>query len=158
MCRSKQIFCGAKNFCPNFPKLSRKVVLWILPKNVLSQSWRPFLVWPPERYSFVFLQMLGDIFEVKQRWGPFFPRYSRILPRYFRILPRFSGISPKFSGIFPGFLTNQNFCGCACTPCLLHPLPPTPLFQGKVFGMFISTRTYHHQRFFLGRRVCLFSK
>ena len=115
MCRSKQIFCGAKNFCPNFPKLSRKVVLWILPKNFLSQRLRPFLVWPPERYSFVLLQMLGDIFEVKQRRGPFFPRYSGILPRYFRILPRFSGISPKFSGIFPGLLTNQNFCGCACT-------------------------------------------
>ena len=153
MCRSKQIFCGAKNFCPNFPKLSRKVVLWILPENFLSQRWRPFLVWPPERYSFVFLQMLGDIFEVKQRWGPFFPRYSRILPRYFRILPRFSGISPKFSGIFPGLLTNQNFCGCACTPCLLHHCS-----RAKCLGCLSLRLRIIINVFFLGRRVYFFSK
>jgi len=26
-CRSKQIFGGGKDFCPNFPKLSQKVVV-----------------------------------------------------------------------------------------------------------------------------------
>jgi len=44
----------------------------------------------------VFLQTLSGVFEAKQRWAPF--------------LPRFSGILPKFS-------TNQNFWGCAFTLC-----------------------------------------
>jgi len=48
----------------------------------------------------VLLQMLGTIFEAKQPWAPF--------------LPRFSGILPKFSNILPKFSTNQNFWGCAC--------------------------------------------
>jgi len=45
--------------------------------------------------SLVFLQTLGAIFEVKQRWAAFLPRFSVILSRYL--------------GILPGFSTNQNF-------------------------------------------------
>jgi len=54
-----------------------------------------FGVTSKKRSSFIFLQMLGAIFEVKQGWAPFLPR---------------------FSGILPGFSTNRNFWGCACTP------------------------------------------
>jgi len=43
----------------------------------------------------IFLQTLGAIFEIKQRWAPF--------------LPGLSGILPEFS-------TKQNFWGCVCTP------------------------------------------
>jgi len=39
---------------------------------------------------------------------------------------KFSPFLPGFSGILPGFPTNQNFWGCACTPCTPTP-PPTPL-------------------------------
>ena len=36
-------------------------------------------------------------------------------------VPKFCGIFCEFLEILPGFLTNQNFWGCACTP--LHPRP-----------------------------------
>jgi len=39
------------------------------------------------------------------------------LPRFSGILPRFLGILPRFSGILREFSSNQNFWGCACTPC-----------------------------------------
>jgi len=31
-------------------------------------------------------------------------------------VPKFAGFFSIFSEILPGFLTNQNFWGCACTP------------------------------------------
>ena len=98
-CRNRQIFWGAKDFCPNLPKLARKVFMWLLPTDFLPQrSWRPCFgvtskkglhvffckCWPPFLY-----------FEVKQRWAPFLSGFPRIFPR--------------FSGIFPGISTNQNF-------------------------------------------------
>jgi len=43
-----------------------------------------------------FCKPWAQFFEVKQGWAPFLPR---------------------FSGILFGFSTNQNFWGCACTPC-----------------------------------------
>jgi len=43
-----------------------------------------------------FCKPWAQFFEVKQGWAPFLPR---------------------FSGILFGFSTNQNFLGCACTPC-----------------------------------------
>ena len=52
---------------------------------------------------------------------PFLPWFSGILPRYLEILFGCSGILPKFSRILPKFSTNQNFCGCPCTPAPLHP-------------------------------------
>jgi len=95
------MFGGAKDFCPNFPKLVKKVVVHILP----TVFWCDLQKWS----SLVFLQTLGTIFEVKQCWAPFLPRFAGILPRYLGTLLGFSGILPKFS-------TNQNFWGCACTP------------------------------------------
>ena len=41
------------------------------------------------------------------------------------LCPNFAGFFSIISEILPGFLTNQNFWGCACAP--LHPPPPTPL-------------------------------
>jgi len=43
-----------------------------------------------------FCKRLAPFFEIKQRWVPYFPR---------------------FSGILPGFSENQNLWGCACTAC-----------------------------------------
>jgi len=34
---------------------------------------------------------------------------------------KFCWILHEFLEIYPGFLTNQNFCGCACTPCTPAP-------------------------------------
>jgi len=42
-----------------------------------------------------------SLYKCKQRWAPFAWIFS---------------IFPRFSGILPGLSTNQNFCGCACTP------------------------------------------
>jgi len=111
-CRSKQIFGGAKDFCPNFPKLARKVILWLLPTNVLSQrSWSHFFcVTSKKRSSFVFRKRWEPFFEVKQHWAPFLFGFLGISHRYF-------GIFPKFSGIVPGLSTNQNYWRCACPPC-----------------------------------------
>jgi len=59
-------------------------------------------------------------------------RYLGILLRLSGIFPKFSEIFPKFPEILPGFLTNQNFLGCACTPCI-----PTSYTTGlAVFGLF----------------------
>jgi len=76
------------------------------------------LVWPPENgLHLFFCKHWAPFLEVKQRWAPFFPRFSRILSRYLGILFGFSGILPKFLGILPGFSPNQNFWRCAWTPC-----------------------------------------
>ena len=63
-CRSKQNFGGAKDFCPNFPKRVRKVVVQLLPTNFLPQrSWRSFSgVASQKRSSFVFLQTVWQHF------------------------------------------------------------------------------------------------
>jgi len=38
-----KFFGGAKDFRPNFPKLARKVFVWLMPKTFLPQiRWRPF--------------------------------------------------------------------------------------------------------------------
>jgi len=42
-CRSRQMFGGAKDSWPNFPKLARKVFVRLFPTNFLPQgSWRSF--------------------------------------------------------------------------------------------------------------------
>jgi len=93
--RKKQIFAGAKDFCPNLPKK-------------LCNFCRPF--------SWCDLQINGLHLFFCKTGAPFLPRFSGILPRYLGILFGFSGILTKFSRILPGFSTNQNFWGCACTP------------------------------------------
>jgi len=104
--------CDCKNyFCPNFPKLARKVVVRLLPTNFLPQrSGRPVLVWPQGPSFVFFCRRWAPTFEVKQRWTPFLHRCSGSLPRNL-------GILPKFSGILPGFSTKQIFWGWAFTPC-----------------------------------------
>jgi len=74
----------------------------------------------------------APLFEVKQRWEPFLPRFSEILPRYLDILPGFSGICQDFSRISPDFQQVKTFGGAPATPA--SP-PPTPLssrtFEGS---------------------------
>jgi len=82
-CRSKQIFGGAKDFCPNFPKLARKVVR-LLTKNFLPQRLlRSFSVWTPKNgLNLFFCKRWAPFFEVKQRWAPVLSGFSGILRRY----------------------------------------------------------------------------
>jgi len=110
--RSKQIFWGAKDFCPNFPKLARKVDVRLFPTNSLPEKSmktisgvtskiKAFILFSANRWT--------PFFEVKRRLAPFLHGFSRILSRHL-------GIFPRFSGILHEFLTNQNFCWRSCTP------------------------------------------
>jgi len=98
---ASKFFGDAKDFCPNFPKLARKIVLQLLPTNFLPQrSWRPIFGVTSKKMVFICFCANGRHF----------------CPDFQGILPRFSMISPKYLGITPGFSTNQNFWGCAFTP------------------------------------------
>jgi len=128
-CKSRQIFDGTKNFCPNFPKLAQKVFVRLLPTNFLPQKlWRPFFGLTSKKELHVLLwKRWAPFFQVKQRWAPFSPVFLEIMPRFSRVLPRIIGILHRFSGILPRFLTNQDFRGCACN---LSTPPATPLQVG----------------------------
>jgi len=71
-CRSKQIFGGAKDFCPNFPKLAQKVAGRLLPTNFLPQrSWRPFLGVTSKKN--VFICFSANVFKSHNVGHHFFP-------------------------------------------------------------------------------------
>jgi len=95
--RSKQIFGDAKRFCPNFIKCAQKVVVQLLPTNFLPQrSWRPFFgMTSKQRFSFVFLQTLGDSYWSQTKSGAIFVQIFRDFPQIVRDLFGFSGISLK---------------------------------------------------------------
>ena len=108
-CRSRQIFRGAKDFCPYFPKLHRKI-FWSLFLQIFF-SLRHFFGTTSKKDFHVILRTLGaSFFQIKPCWALFLPIFSGISRRLSQILPRF----PR---ILPGFSPNQNFCGCACTSC-----------------------------------------
>jgi len=108
-----------------------------LPTNFLPQrSRRPFLVCTSKRVSCVFVFFCkgwAPFFRIKQCWAPFLPAFSKILPRFSGILPRFSGILPRFPRLLPRFPTNQNFCGCVCTPCTAAAYTTAPNHQFSAY-------------------------
>jgi len=116
-CRSRQIFGGVMDFCPNFPKLGRKVFLLLLPTYFAQErSWRPFLdVTSKKMFSCVFLQTLGAIFYSQTM-------LSVIFAWNFRVLPRCSGICPHFWQI----KTFED---------VLSPPPLTPVHQHGWWNM-----------------------
>jgi len=63
---------------------------------------KTFFSMTSKKSSCIFLQTLGAIFEIKQRWRPFLPGYSVTLP----------------------FRQIKTFGGALAPPA---PLPPTPL-------------------------------
>ena len=90
-CRSRQIFGHAKDFSPKSPKLARKVLCDFC-QQIFSHK-EPFLVWPPKTGFMCFSANVGHHF---LKAGPIFARIFR----------NFIWIS-----------ANQNFRGCAFTPC-----------------------------------------
>jgi len=103
-----------KGFLPRFSQTC--------PKSCDATFAGRLLVWPPKNgLRLFFCKFWVLFFEIKQRWGPFFPRFSGIFPRYLGIFFGFSWILPKCLGIFPGFPTKQNFWGA------LAPPSPAPL-------------------------------
>ena len=93
-CRSREIFEDAKDFCTNFPKLS---------KRLSCNLYRPFFGVDPKKWSsLVFLQTLGAIFWSQTTLGAIFAQIFSDFAQIFRDFARIS--------------TNQNFWGCACIP------------------------------------------
>ena len=125
-CRSKQILGGAKDFCLNFPKLARKVVVRLLPKNFISQRLlRPFLVRPPKKGLNFFFANVGRHFLKSNNVG-----------RHF--FPEFQGFCPNFLGFCPGFFANQNFWGCGCTPASYTTVSKSMLHRLVYIGLLAS--------------------
>jgi len=112
-CTSRQIFVGAKDFCPNFPKLFRK--------NFGSLFVRIFshddCCWDYLSKSKVFM-WFGKRW-APPRWGQFFRKFTQIF-RDFAMLFADSALvstdSARNFRVFPAFPPNQNFWGCSCTP------------------------------------------
>jgi len=96
---------GGEGFLPDFPQTCPKSFSLLLPTNFLRKDHQDFFVCDFQKKKglhLFFCKRWAPFFEVKQGRAPCFPCFSRI--------------SPGFSGIMPGFLTYQNFWGCACTP------------------------------------------
>ena len=104
---------GCEGFCPNFPKLPRKVSVQLLPTNILPQrSLTPFLVWLPKK---VFMCSSANL-------GRHFLKSSNV-ERHF---------PPDFQGFCPDS-TNQNFWGCACTLWTSN----NTAFHNSIIGNFV---------------------
>ena len=85
------MFGGAKDFCPRFLKLARKIVVRLLPKHFLPQRLFKTFFWcdlQKKVLNLFFCKCWAQLFEVKICWAPIFPGFPRI---------------------FPGFLINQTF-------------------------------------------------
>jgi len=104
-CRSRQILGSAKDFCPNFPKLTRKVLcdfwLQIFCLCVFCKRWAPFF----------FNQ-------------PFLPAFLEFYPDFQVFCPEFQGFCSDFQGFYPDFRQIKTFGGAFARPA---PPPPTPL-------------------------------
>jgi len=62
-CRSRQILGGAKNFCPNFPKLARKVFVRLCLQIFSHKDHEDLFRYElQKKFSCVFQQTLGAIF------------------------------------------------------------------------------------------------
>ena len=87
---------GAKDFCPNFPKLARKVLGDFAYKSFPSKIMKTYFGMTSKSGLLVFFcKRWAPFYEIKQRWAPFLPGFSEILPRFSRIVREIS--------------TNQNF-------------------------------------------------
>ena len=103
MCRRKQIFEGAKDFCPISPNLPEKFLCDFCLQIFSHRDHDDLLlVWPPEKglYSF-FCKRLAPCFKVKQCSTPILSRFSGILKRYLGILLEFQGVCQNFQGFCP---------------------------------------------------------
>jgi len=72
------------------------------------------------------------VFQIKACCAPYLLIFSGSLHRFSRNLWRFSEILPGFYRILPGFSPNQNFWGCACTPCA--PASCTSEYRNYIFA------------------------
>ena len=110
-CRSRQNFWGAKDFCPNFPKLAWKVFLGLLPIHFVPQRTRRlFLLLPPKKVFMCFSENVRRHFFKSNTLGG-------ICARIFR---DFAHIFKDFSRILRDFWQIRIF-GNALAPPALPP-------------------------------------
>jgi len=101
-CRSSQIFGGAKDFCPNFPKL-------------VPKTFGPLVV-----QMFSHEDCCWDDLQKKSLCNfarHFYPYFHRVCYGFSQLVPRCPQILPRFSGILPKFSPHQNFGGAFAPPC-----------------------------------------
>jgi len=105
-CRSRQIFGGAKDFCPNFPDIAEKFL------GHLLCDFHAIL--GPISFN---QSTLGTIFIKSKQVGRHFCSY------FYGVCPDIQGFSKVFTIFvqiytdFAGFSPNQNIWACVCTPC-----------------------------------------
>ena len=121
---------AAKDFCPNFPKLARKVFCATFaykfsPTKIMKTFFRCDL---RKLSSYVFLQRLGGSFLKSNKVGRHFYPDG---PKFSGIGPRISGILPIFSRILPGFSTNHIFFRVRLHPRLLQHWAKVYRFSSK---------------------------
>jgi len=110
-CRGRQIFGGAKDFCPNLLKLTRKICVSKMIRTLLWKSHKKGLhVYYGEEKS-----QIQTYFDSQSHHHTMRRKLSK------HLCPNFAGFFSVFSEILPGFLTNQSFWGGACTP--VHTWP-----------------------------------
>ena len=122
MCRSKQIFGGAKDFCPNFPELSRKAFgqffVRIFPPT--TQIMKTFLWDHLQKEAFMWLTTRwAPIFQNQTTWAPIF---SHIFRQFAQMFCFFARIFTEFCGIFRDFARifgKSKFLGERLNP--VHP-------------------------------------
>ena len=83
-CRSRQIFGGAKDFCPTFSRFQRKIFVWLMPTIILPKN--------QERSSCVFSQTLGAIFLPDCRG--FYQKFQKFCPDFQQIKTFGSALPP----------------------------------------------------------------
>ena len=123
-CRRRQNF-GVRRIWLDFPKLARKNFGPLFVRTFSQEGL--LLGWPPKIGLHVILQTLGAIFfQIKPRWAPFLPRFSRIYQRFSQVLPGLHRFWLDFQGFCPDFQHIETFGG---TRALSAPPPPPLLMQ-----------------------------
>jgi len=102
--RGRQIFGSAKYFCPNLLKLTRKISLSEMIKTFFWKPHKNHVYFGKEKVKFGHISTDSLLHRTTGNKGAE------------ASVPKFCGILRKFLEILPGFLTNQNFWGCTCTP------------------------------------------
>jgi len=155
-CRSssKQIFGGAKHFCPNFSKLAPKIF-----RSLVVQIFSQDRFWDDlqKRDSILWFWVLGIIFFKWKHIGHHFCLYFQGL-----CLPDFQGFSEGFKGFhrfcpdfcrfclgftnFAQIFTKWKLLGCACTPCSLSPTSLIWWHHAPCLTHTWNSRHYHWSR------------
>ena len=126
-CMSKQIFGGAKDFCPNVPNLPENILIQSLCEYFLTKT--AFQMTSKKK---VFMWFWAPFFQIKKSWAPCFSNqstlgaiFARIFREFFKIFRDFAKVFRYFAQMFRAFVlifryfsrifTKSTLLGRACT-------------------------------------------